>query len=229
MSITINEQRRFFVIPCGNDGYTTAGFDYVLKQLRTLEQRLAPHGLDIGPLDPAAIGTLAQYEQYTRAWQMARGIDLGTWFDADTPDKVRHILERYRKSGDRLRLFYGDVKTGQDWMEENDVMGRIGRSTGPQKIPLLIADGEHGGGGILDGSIVRIIDVKTRAELYRHPSYTRRALVIKEAAAASPSRGKKYTHDVVREGSTMAYFTSYGKAAAYLAFMCGDSMEQPRC
>jgi hypothetical protein len=49
-------------------------------------------------------------------------------------------LETDRKNQRKIRLFYGDTQTGQSWFDEHDVVGRIGRSTGSIKVPLLVAD-----------------------------------------------------------------------------------------
>lgn len=95
----------------------------------------------------------------------------GYEFDKNTPEDVVNILLRYMHDRDiRIRLFYGDTKTGKDWCEEYGTMGYVGGSTGKVKIPLLINNrNSWGGGAILTGSIVRItIDKK---DVYRHPKY----------------------------------------------------------
>jgi hypothetical protein len=104
-----------------------------------------------------------------------------TIYHADTDPKVKGILETYRAArlnndySPRLRLHYGDPVTGQDWGDVFDVEGYIGRSTGSQPIPLLIANTRSiGGGGILDRSIVRIrfANRSCGGDLYRHPTYS---------------------------------------------------------
>jgi len=99
----------------------------------------------------------------------------GTSFSEGTPSKVIEILNRFmHKRNARLRLFYGDRVTGRDWGEVHDVTGYIGRSSGTQKIPLLIAkSGSTGGGGILTNAIVRIeyANKKDGGLLYKHPKY----------------------------------------------------------
>jgi hypothetical protein len=222
MSITISEDQRLFVIPAG-DGYTCAGFDYVFKQLKTLSQKLFKFNIDVGIVSDDEIGTKDQYHQYCAAISLIGNRDLGTWFDHDTPSRVRSILESYRRSGDSLRIFYGDRNTGRDWMEENDVVGRVGRSCGAMKIPLLISDGESGGPGILDACIVRICDVKSRQEIYRHPKYHQGVLDIRSADCGPP-----YTHGVWVDDSNHANFRSFGQAAQFVAFMTGHCMEQPQ-
>lgn len=104
----------------------------------------------------------------------------GTSYASTTPDEVVRILEQSRLHGTRIRIHYGDVETGRDWMDENDVRGTVGRSTGPIKIPLMIATSRSsGGGGILDHCIVRIRpSTGAGPDLYRHPGYHLDASVV---------------------------------------------------
>ncbi len=99
----------------------------------------------------------------------------GTCYDAGTPVAVREVLETYMGNRDvRLALHYGDVETGRDWLDEWDMEGYIGRTMGPLKSPLLLANTRsHGGGAILDRCIIRIrfADRSKGGDLYRHPSY----------------------------------------------------------
>ena len=95
----------------------------------------------------------------------------GTAFHGSTPDEVAAVLENARNSGTRLYLRYGDTETGRDWLEEYDVAGRIGRSVGRLKVPLLLATvRSSGGAAILDHCIVRIATAKGQV-LYQHPRY----------------------------------------------------------
>lgn len=234
-TVTINAQQRLFVIPCGG-GYSCMGFDNVYQQLCLIAEKLQKAGRNLcsafGLSSDGAtytnkdqIGTLAQYSAYRNAvdFMAKSGLKFGTWFSLDTPKKVQRILEDYRRSGKKIRVFYGDPETGRDWMEENDVLGRIGRSTGVMQIPLLVPDGECGGPGLLDDRIVRLMDAETHKELYRHPSYHQKTLAIIPSTV-----GKGYTHAVRADGETVANFKSMGAAAHYVAFMAGESMEQPR-
>lgn len=93
----------------------------------------------------------------------------GTCYHQETPEQVIHILEKLQNSGDEVRIFYGDTQTGQSWHDEFDVVGRIGRSTGNIKIPLLVPKGDCGGPGLLDHCIIRI---DSREEtLYQHKKF----------------------------------------------------------
>lgn len=246
MEITINEEQRLFVFK-HTDHVSCMGYDVVFKTCRELERRIKklsilPKGVSLVLVEESEIGTLAQYQHYRELLEIVGNRKLGTWFDYDTPTKVRNILEHYRAEGGRLRLFYGDRNTGRDWLEENDMMGRISRSTGKLQIPLLIAEGEHGGPGILDSCIVRLLDADTREELYRLKNYHLPEMEIRSLegqlahlhVSAPPKLLTElgYTHGVWvceknGEFSNHANFKSYGKAAQYVAFMAGECCEQP--
>lgn len=82
----------------------------------------------------------------------------GTSYDINTSSEVIALLEKYRINKNRIRIFYG--KDGKCWNEENNTIGTIGRSTGANKIPLLIHNSRSlGGDSMLCDCIVRI-DIK---------------------------------------------------------------------
>lgn len=236
MEITLNKEQRLFVIPSG-DGYSCLGFDVVFNHCRELARRikkfkLLKPGTELAPVLESEIGSPEQYQQYRDFVAMIGDRKIGTWFDYDTPTKVRQILDQYREEGGHLRLFYGDRNTGRDWMEENDVLCRIGRSTGRLPIPLLIANDEPFGPGVLDNCIVRVIDADTRAELYRHKLYHLPEMEIRstegqmahwhDTKPPKPLSEMGYTHGVWTKGkeglfTNHANFRSYGKAAQWVA------------
>ena len=102
--------------------------------------------------------------------------DQDTYFHPETPQEIREILETARRKGTRIRVHYGDTVTGRDWEERYDVAGRVGRSMGPCKVPILLHNRRSmGGGAMLDHCIVRIRFANARegGDLYRHPKYHR--------------------------------------------------------
>ena len=110
----------------------------------------------------------------------------GTAYHVETPPDVIRILENARISDDinpdpknRVRVHYGDIKTGQCWNEEWDIDGYIGRSTGNIQIPLLVHNRRSlGGPGLLDHCIIRITTTQApRRVLYEHPNYQAPAVV----------------------------------------------------
>ena len=84
-----------------------------------------------------------------------RILDNQTAYHADTPPRIVAILEAARLRGTRLKLHYGDVKTGRPWGDIET--GAIGRSTGLLNVPLCIANRRSTyGPAILDHCIVKI-------------------------------------------------------------------------
>lgn len=218
MNVVVNHQQELFVVPAAH-GVSTLGFEYVFGQLKQLVARL---NLPITVREDEK-GTIGQYADYQRAIGEARKANLKeTWFHLNTPVEVRRILERYRKSGSPIRIFYGDTETGRDWLEENDVVGIVARSCGIFKVPILLARGESWGNGILDHCIVRLMDTASRKVLWTHPKYQAPVMQI------ATERQGSYTHAVFVSGELTARFLSYAKAAQWVAFMAGECMEAPR-
>lgn len=133
----------------------------------------------------------------------------GTWYHQDTPKAVIDVLENARSSGQRIRVHYGDVKTGKDWMDEYDVTGTIGRSTGSQKIPLMIANSRSSGGpGLLEHCIVKIRTAAGNRVLYQHPTYHAGTFTVGPAVlrADAPRQVRSLTVAVYRDGEIQAQF-----------------------
>lgn len=135
-------------------------------------------------------------------------------FNEKTNDKVKAILSSVYNSGQRIRIVYGDTETGKDWLEENDVTGTIGRSTGVKKVPLLIANSRsYGGGAILDHCIIKIVTTDGKYVLYEHETYNQPKLEIKD------SDHKDYNFLVTADGNAHARFKSEKSAKNYVSFL----------
>ena len=94
----------------------------------------------------------------------------GMSFNEGTPKSVMEILHATNEYGWRIRLWYGD-DDGKSWNEENDIIGKVGLSTGTI-CPLLINNSRSLGGGIiLSDCIVKIVDVVTKEVLYQHRTF----------------------------------------------------------
>ena len=94
----------------------------------------------------------------------------GVSFYEGTNESVINVLLDAMNHKDRIRIFFGDSKSGTDWCETYDTMGTIGLSYGPVKVPLLIRNiRSMGGDAISTDSIVKI--TRNKKVIYKHPKY----------------------------------------------------------
>lgn len=213
MNISLNHDQSLYVLT--HDGYvTTCGFESLFKETNELAKRLKKPELAVSQ---DYFGTALVYEKHQTLLTMAKDVDLGFWFHSDTPGAVKRILKCAHKNKETLRLFYGDIMTGADWLEENDVIGKVGRSTGTLKIPLLIQDNEIGGGSILDHCIVKIVNASTGDVLYSHHNYHRGIFTAIECDEHD------YEAAVLVDGKLHARLHTMDDAYHWIAFMVGKS------
>jgi hypothetical protein len=141
----------------------------------------------------------------------------GTHYHQDTPATVIDVLEQARKAGIRIRVSYGDGETGRDWLDECDVEGRISRSMGPVKVPILLARRTSiGGPALLEHCIVRIRQTgKNGRVLYRHPQHHLPTFTVR------PSSEANYEAEVLADGQVHARFKTTAQADRWLAKMTG--------
>ena len=162
-----------------------------------------------------------------------------TEFHNDTRAEVIRILQEYCAnnspvSGNRLRIFYGDAKTGRDWGEEHNVIGYVWNGTGTNgDHPILLSNRRSlGGGAILDHRIVRLIDVASKRELWRHPDYHQPEYTVSTdmdwamGGTGPTMRECGYTHAVLADGQDTANFKSEIQARNWIAFMRGERMSK---
>lgn len=89
-----------------------------------------------------------------------------TAYHEETPDRVVLLLEQSRQNRTRIKINYGDLKTGKVW-DDKPFSCTVGRSTGRIKIPLAIKTARSTGGeGLLDHCIVKIERTGPRAKWY---------------------------------------------------------------
>ena len=215
--VRIDAKQQRYVIDCG-EGYACLGFANARDHANQIACRLGCADLAFMEDDYA---TLAGYEKYADAVEAWRGSPLSrsTYFDPGTHPEAAKVLEAARKRGRKLRLILGDTATGEPWLEEHDVVGRIGRSTGSLKIPLLIEADQRGGSAILCACILAVIDWDSGDILYRHAAYREADLGIR------PSEAADLPWSVMRGEEVVARFQDIAKACAYLAFMRGATIE----
>lgn len=139
----------------------------------------------------------------------------GTCYHVETKAEVANILEDARQKDYPLRIFYGDQVSGRDWLEEHDVVGYIGRSTGSVKVPLMIKNRRKSGGpALLDQCIVKIM--RGTLTLYQHQNYHLGVIELK------PSDITGYEASVYRDGSVHARFKTLKEGLKYVAFIKGE-------
>lgn len=141
----------------------------------------------------------------------------GTYYHRDAPAAVIQVLEQARKTRTRIRLHYGDTESGQDWLDEFDVEGRIGRSMGPVKVPILLAKSTSSGGpALLEHCIVKIRRTgKDGRTLYRHPKHHLPTFTVR------PSTEPGFEVEVLTDGKVHARFPTATHARRWIAKMTG--------
>ena len=141
----------------------------------------------------------------------------GTYYREGMPSAVINGLESARINRYRVRVFYGDAKTGHDWKKQFDVVGTVSRSTGHIPIPILLASPRStSGAAILCDGIVRLI--VNSHEVYRHPKYKMPAFTLKAGSL------KGYPAEVYDRKGVCARFSSEAKAKRWIAFMRGERL-----
>ncbi len=226
MAITINQDQQLYVIGCGS-GYSCLGFDVVLRELRLIASRIKGFEWIAEAMAKVERGSMEAYELYQRALaeMKAKGIRSPTWFAEGTSPKVIRVLEQCRNSGNTVRVWFGDPATGRDELSQFEVYGRSGRSGGTIRAPLLCTE-TYGGGMIFTDRILRIVDVRSRKELYRHRKWHLPEIELRPNPDPS-TRAEGYAVEALVEGRTYARFRDTADAAYWLAMMAGRSLENP--
>jgi len=215
--VTINTEQKLYVIATG-DGYSCFGFDNARDHANQIAQRLRRADLSFTLNDYAALAGYRKYEEAVSAWSQS-ALTKQTYFDPGTDPKAAAVLESRRQTGNKVRLVLGDTRNGEPWLSEYDVVGKIGRSGGSLKVPLLVEEGESGGGAILTACVLHIIDWKSGRTLYRHPTYREPDLSLQ------PSDTPERPWAVIHLNEVIARFSDISKACAYIAFMRGETIE----
>lgn len=146
----------------------------------------------------------------------------GIYFHEQTPVEVVRALNAARQARTRIRLYYGDTETGRDWLEEHDVIGKLGQSLGPLRVPLLIPTCRSDGGpALLDHCIVKIKETRSGRICYQHPRYHTGTFAIREIepdemCGTENLRERGYTHAVDVDGRNQANFKSLKAAEKYV-------------
>lgn len=139
-------------------------------------------------------------------------------FNDKTNLDVQRVINSAYNAKQRVRIVLGDNETGEDWLEEHDVIGTIGRSTGSIKTPLLIKSSRSlGGCAISTDCILKIVDVKSKRTLYEAKNYQKPVLV----KCASQMDDYMYDIYVSKKGcnTLQARFKTEKQANNYIDFI----------
>ena len=146
-------------------------------------------------------------------------------FHKETLPQVATVLTSLNKSRERVRLFYGDVDNGKSWLDEHNMVGTIGKSTGIKPIPLIISNNRSMCGVALLAHC--IIGIKTVAGqwLYKHPTFnTGKLKIIAFDRHSTRHDPIDLLCTVERDGKPLASFKTIKRAENYISFMNGDRM-----
>ena len=150
----------------------------------------------------------------------------GTAYHLESPYELVVQLDWATARQTLVRVWQGDPQTGRPWAEEHHVLGRIGRSTGRLKIPLLVPPGDCGGPGLLDHCLLRLVAVEGGRVLYQHPKF--RLPVFQLVAPRPEDVPLGYVAAVAMDGKLHAQFKAETTARAWIRFMRGECFTHPQ-
>lgn len=136
-------------------------------------------------------------------------------------EELMNIILRAYKYKFRIRVFYGDIHTGRSWNEEYDVMGKIGRTCGNIKIPILLKRKDsYYGGALLLSSVIRIDDIEDKRTLWKLSNFHVEKMTIESR------KSKDYPFAVMQTQdngaiSNIANFKTEIQAQKWIDFMEG--------
>jgi hypothetical protein len=147
----------------------------------------------------------------------------GTYYHAAAPRQVVDALAAAASDGSKVRIHYGDPRTGKDWLEEFGVEGTLSRSMGPLRVPLIISGNSQWGEPLVDHCIVRL-EVRPAArrafeDVYRHPCYHVGKIEM------APSGLESHPYQVMVDGKPHANFATEQERGKFSRKMFGLDRE----
>lgn len=204
----------------------TASVDFAT--VRATANALAGHlGLPSFAVSDSEIGTLAAFEKYLRLMRLApskmRPGD--TWYDPRTPHAARHALESARATRRKIRLHYGDPRTGLDRLAVQDVLGFVGSAGWQLPHPILLAERHmHLGTRICELEVVRVVDVDGMVATYQHDSYRLPKLdTVSVGSAEAPEKVL-----LVADGQPVVECANQAQATRWIKFFRGGTHAAPK-
>lgn len=136
-------------------------------------------------------------------------------------DKLIDVLEKCIASKTRVRIWYG-YEDGRSWLDEYDMVGRIGYSCGNIKVPILVATSRSSGGGaILTGRIIRIDDVATHRTLFQQENFYVPLMDLRGSEYEGYTEGV-YVKEKDGQFVNYANFKKEGAGLRWIQFMRGE-------
>ena len=148
-------------------------------------------------------------------------------FKEGTSLEVADVINEALKANRRLRFWFGDTETGKAWVEENDVIGYIGRSSGTVQIPLAVfSRRSFGGDALMTQAIVRIDDIAKKKTLHVHPKFSTGVIEVHKMLRPREFNGIEYSHELRTDHATHSRHTSFEQADRLRKFLIGELYNQ---
>jgi len=96
----------------------------------------------------------------------------------DKTKTLKSVLDSLVNTKKRVRVWYGNPKTGKAFNEENENIGHV--VTAPGFYNILLQSRRGTGGAILDEYIVKIVDAKKKTILWQHPDFSQATFTAEE-------------------------------------------------
>ena len=144
---------------------------------------------------------------------------------------LMNVLLKARDEHFRIRIWYGDSKTGKSRNTQYNVVGRVGCTDGKIKLPTLIktSRSQEGSTFFVD-SVIRIDDIKTKRTLWQVPNFHVEDMKVYEIFGYGDY---KYQVAKLSEDSgkweVLASFKTEKQASEWVAFMKGESYREIKC
>lgn len=216
LDIAINPKQRLYIIAT-DDGVSCFGFDIARDHAHRIAGDLARPELELTPEEDGTPAGYLKYRSAVQAWSDSPHADT-TYFGPRCSQALAEALETCRRKDCTVRLVLGDTFTGDSSFDEYGVIGRIGRSCGPLKVPLLLPSLQPCGEPVNCDRVLAVLEWETGLPVFRHENYRPPELRLAYSEDGTPWH-------VTHRDKTIARFDDISKAGVYIAFMRGASVD----
>lgn len=180
MSIHVDVVNKVFV--CSYAGETRLiDFATVKSEVNAIAGKLGRNDLLIRSDE---LYTRTAYDKYRKLLSLAAKEGWNDlWYDSRTSVAVRQALQAAKATGRQVRLFFGNAATGLDSLVHIGVCGWIcgTRVDGLMRVGLTETKGLPASHRVHELDVIRVLDVNSMQDSYRHPSYHLPCLELIEA------------------------------------------------